>query len=170
MRSMDILVELFRHNTMMNRRLLDACRQLTPEQLGATATGTYGTIGATLTHLANAQTGYAARLLGLERLERLAEDPFPGFDVLAERLALGDAQLEQAASQAIPETRVEVRGNDPPGVWLMPVSLFFLQAINHGTEHRSQIATILTQLGVEPPEMDGWAYLMASGHMEPKST
>ena len=47
----------------------------------------------------------------------------------------------------------------------MPVSLFLLQAVNHGTEHRSQVATILTQLGVEPPEMDGWAYFFESGHM-----
>jgi len=47
----------------------------------------------------------------------------------------------------------------------MPVPLFLLQAVNHGTEHRSQLATILTQLEVEPPEMDGWAYFFASGHM-----
>jgi hypothetical protein len=29
------------------------------------------------------------------------------------------------------------------------------------------VATILTQLGVEPPDMDGWAYFMDSGHMVP---
>lgn len=44
-------------------------------------------------------------------------------------------------------------------------SLLLLQAINHGTEHRSQIATILTQLGVEAPEMDGWTYFFDGGHM-----
>lgn len=47
----------------------------------------------------------------------------------------------------------------------MPVGLILVQAINHGTEHRSQIATILTQLGVEPPNMDGWTFFDASGHM-----
>jgi uncharacterized damage-inducible protein DinB len=47
----------------------------------------------------------------------------------------------------------------------MPVSLYLLQAINHSTEHRAQVATILTQLGVEPPAMDGWTYFLASGHM-----
>jgi uncharacterized damage-inducible protein DinB len=45
------------------------------------------------------------------------------------------------------------------------VSLFLLQAVNHGTEHRSQVATVLTQLGVEPPGMDGWTYFFESGHM-----
>jgi uncharacterized damage-inducible protein DinB len=162
---MDLLVEFFRHNAMMNQRLMEACRQLSPEQLGATATGTYGTIGATLVHIANSQEGYAARLLDTERPERLPEDPFPGFDALAERFAHGNAQLEEAATQAGQDRQVQVTGDDPPGTWWMPVSLFLLQAVNHSTEHRSQVATILTQLGVEPPEMDGWTYFFASGQM-----
>jgi uncharacterized damage-inducible protein DinB len=38
----------------------------------------------------------------------------------------------------------------------MPASLILLQAVNHGTEHHPQVATILTQLGIDPPAMDGW--------------
>jgi uncharacterized damage-inducible protein DinB len=164
---MDLLVEFFRHNTMMNQRILEACGKLPPEQLSVTATGTYGSIGATLVHIANSQEGYAARLLDTERPEPLSEDPFPGFDSLAERFANGDAQLLEAATQIGQDRRVQVSGDDPPGRWWMPVSLFLLQAINHGTEHRSQVATILTQLGVEPPDMDGWTYFDASGQLVP---
>ena len=164
---MDVLVEFFRHNSMMNRRLVEACRRLSPEQLGATATGTYGSIGATLVHIANAQEGYAARLLNADRPDRLAEDPFPGFEILVERMTHGDARLEEAATLAEQDRSVQVTGDDPPGTWWMPVSLYLLQAVNHGTEHRSQVATILTQLGMEPPEMDGWTYFFASGHMVP---
>jgi uncharacterized damage-inducible protein DinB len=40
------------------------------------------------------------------------------------------------------------------------------QAINHSTEHRAQIATILTQQGIEPPDMSGWAYMEAAGLFE----
>jgi uncharacterized damage-inducible protein DinB len=160
-------VELFRHNALMNRRLLDACRQLSPEQLAATCGGTYGSIGSTLVHIANSQEGYAARLLDATRLDRLPESPFPGFEALSDRFTRGDAQLEAAAAHAGSDRRVKVTGDDPPGSWWMPVSLFLLQAINHGTEHRAQVATILTQLGLEPPGMDGWAYFFESGHMEP---
>jgi uncharacterized damage-inducible protein DinB len=165
MPGMDLLVEFFRHNAMMNQRLVEACRQLPPQQLGVTATGTYGSIGATLVHVANAQVGYAARLLDTERPEPIPEEPFPGFEALAERFAHGDAQLEEAATRAEQDRQVQVTGDDPPGTWSMPVSLFLLQAVNHGTEHRSQVATILTQVGVEPPEMDGWAFFFASGRM-----
>ena len=32
------------------------------------------------------------------------------------------------------------------------------QAIHHGTDHRSQICTALTTLGLEPPLIDVWAF------------
>jgi uncharacterized damage-inducible protein DinB len=133
--------------------------------LARTATGTYGGIGATLVHIASAQEGYAARLLDSPRPERLAEDPFPGFDLLAERLADGNARLEQAATRAADDRTIVITDDDPPASWRFPVSLYLLQAVNHGTKHRQQIATILTQLGVQPPEMDGWTYFEDSGQM-----
>ncbi len=164
---MDLLAEFFRHNALMNRRLIEVCEQLSPTQLDATVAGTYGSIGAALVHIANAQVGYAGRLLDTERPEPLTEDPFPGFAVLTERMAQGDAQLLEAATGSFQDRDVHVSGDDPVGTWSMPVSLFLVQAINHGTEHRSQVATILTQLGVEPPDMDGWAYFDASGQLVP---
>ena len=33
-----------------------------------------------------------------------------------------------------------------------------IEAINHGTDHRSQIATLLSQQGIEPPSLDAWDY------------
>ncbi len=37
------------------------------------------------------------------------------------------------------------------------------QVIHHGTDHRSQVCTILSTLGIEPPEIDVWAYGEATG-------
>ena len=31
-------------------------------------------------------------------------------------------------------------------------------AVNHAIDHRSQIATLLSQQDIEPPELDGWSY------------
>ena len=164
MRDMDVLGEFFRHNTMMNERLLETCRGLSSEQLAATTAGTFGSIGATLVHLSNAQEGYAARILGHERPERLPEDPFPGFDVLSKRFSEGNRQLERAVTTSASDREIEV-GGDEEETWKLPASLILLQAINHGTEHRSQISTILTQIGVEPPEMDGWTFFVDSSQM-----
>ena len=37
------------------------------------------------------------------------------------------------------------------------------QAIDHGTDHRSQLFTALSTLGVEPPEIDLWAWALENG-------
>ncbi len=162
---MDMLVELLNHNTMMNDRLLDACGSLSEDQLTTTVEGTYGSIGATLVHVAGGQNSYAARFFGTERPERLREDPFPGFDRLAAEFNRGNALLEQAAAESDTDVYIELVDDDPVQTWRMNRSLLLLQAINHGTEHRSQIATILTQLGIDAPEMDGWTYFIDADHM-----
>jgi uncharacterized damage-inducible protein DinB len=45
-----------------------------------------------------------------------------------------------------------------------------LQAINHATEHREQIKSMLTALGVTPPNLSGWAYGEATQSLVPQST
>jgi uncharacterized damage-inducible protein DinB len=37
------------------------------------------------------------------------------------------------------------------------------QAVHHGTDHRSQICTALTSLGIEPPPIDLWDWAFANG-------
>jgi len=38
------------------------------------------------------------------------------------------------------------------------IGIRLAQALHHGTDHRSQICTALTALGVEPPGIDAWTY------------
>jgi uncharacterized damage-inducible protein DinB len=44
----------------------------------------------------------------------------------------------------------------------VPTTIILTQAINHATEHRAQIMVMLTQLGLQPPDVDGWCYFDAS--------
>ena len=82
-----ILVELFKHNTWANLRLLDACAGLSDEHLGASAPGTYGRAGDTLVHLVAAQDRYLALLTGTQPESPSREgDPFPGVPALRERV------------------------------------------------------------------------------------
>jgi uncharacterized damage-inducible protein DinB len=43
------------------------------------------------------------------------------------------------------------------------VGIRFAQALHHGTDHRSQICTALTSLGVEPPIIDVWEFGRETG-------
>jgi uncharacterized damage-inducible protein DinB len=39
------------------------------------------------------------------------------------------------------------------------------QVLHHGTDHRSQICTALTTLGMKPPDIDVWAYGEQNGRL-----
>lgn len=40
----------------------------------------------------------------------------------------------------------------------VPKTIILTQVINHATEHREQVKGILTEQGIEPPDLSGWAY------------
>jgi uncharacterized damage-inducible protein DinB len=44
---------------------------------------------------------------------------------------------------------------------MVPAATIFAQYVHHGSEHRSQVATILTSFGVEPPRVDVWGFAAA---------
>jgi len=150
------LVELFRHNTWATLRLLDDCATLDEGQLDATVAGTMGSIRDTLTHIAGAEERYAARFTGQYPAEELEEIGFPGSVALRAMIEASGAVLgAQAATRPATEVLTLQRAGR---VEQIPAGIIFIQAINHATEHRAQIATILTQQGITPPEMDGWTF------------
>jgi uncharacterized damage-inducible protein DinB len=160
----EILSELFRHHLWANLRLLDACRTLSPTQLQAAAPGTYGPVRDTLWHIVACEERYVALLTGEWPERPLDERPSaPGLEELAERARRTGTALVRAAAEADPARILR-------GVWrgqpyAVPVAVPLVQAINHGTEHRAQIAVVLSRLGVTPPELDGWAY-HAAGRLD----
>jgi uncharacterized damage-inducible protein DinB len=154
-----IVVELLRHNRWANAETLAACRPLTDAQLATDLPGTFGRLDHTLIHLARAQGGYTRRLTDWQpgpehRLE--FDEPFPGVERIAAHLDLTGDLLIGAAGAIDPGTTIELEDDGRPVHYAAWVVL--LQAAVHGTEHRQQIATILTHLGIEPPEPDLWAY------------
>lgn len=150
-----ILTHFYRHNRWANQHMFEACRDLSESQLDTAVQGTYGSLRDTLVHLLRAEVGYVHRLTGKPRLFG-REDPFPGIDPSLEILDQTGAMLEEISETLDPHRKIEVGPPDDPQ--LVPGFVVLLQAVNHATEHRSQIATILTQIGRQPPELDMWAY------------
>ena len=68
-----MLVDAFEHHIWATTRLIDTCLELTPEQLDATAPGTYGSILDTQRHIVGADAGYLFVLSG-ERVPEVDED------------------------------------------------------------------------------------------------
>ncbi len=153
----EILAHMFRHHLWANMGILGACEGLAHEVLDAKVEGTYGSIRDTLVHLFASEERYLARITEYAPEPPLAEGTFPGLVGLRER---GRASSEAFLGLAEKETGDRVISGTHPrfGKFAIPVSTFFAQAINHATEHRAHVCTILTQQGVEPPVLDVWTY------------
>ena len=152
-----ILERMFKHNLWANLRLIDACAELRQEHLDATVPGTYGTIRDTLAHVVAAEERYLSAFTGEQPTSPLQEEEvvrLPELRELARRS--GEGFVAAAARFEDDEILRGVRRNGQP--FALPASTLFLQAINPATEHRAQVSTILTHLGIEPPTMDGWTY------------
>lgn len=158
------LVRLFEHNNWANRQIIEACLKLSDEQLDAPPTSaTYGSIRKTLVHMIAAQQRYYHHLtLPLEiRLEHIYPDfaddekAVEAFDVETVAHRTGEAFLALARGETNLFQSTQI--HTPDGYIVEPWVLM-VQVINHGNEHREQIKSMLTALGITPPEIDGWMY------------
>ena len=156
-----VLTALFHHNAWANRKLLEFCEGLTDEQLDATAIGGYGTIRATLTHTVGSEVSYVHRVNGRLPPAPMQRGQFPGFDVLKQAAQWTSDELLYLALGARADTIV--RKEEGRRTVEYPLADLMVQAITHSTEHRTQVATILTQLGLEPPDMSTWMYMEDTG-------
>jgi uncharacterized damage-inducible protein DinB len=151
------LAELYKHNLWANLRLLDACATLTGDQLDLAAPGTYGSVRDTLLHLFGAEDRYVLRLKNLSPESPPRErEAFPGIDQLRKSaIQTGNALIEIATTF---ETGSILRGLWRGEPYEIPAIILMIQPINHATEHRMHIVSILNQNGIETPDMDAWAY------------
>ena len=116
---------------------------------------TIGTIRETLFHLVKSQAGYY-RLLTMpveERRKTTIELTFEQLEESARSSGQDFVALDRDPARIASNRRLETTD----GYWTEPWQVL-LQVINHATEHREQIKSMLTALGVTPPDIDGWAY------------
>lgn len=152
----DTLTTLFKHHLWANLQLLESCKALTDEQLEATLSGTFGSIGNTLEHIVKAERSYFSRISTGQR-HRQPEDapPLTIAEMIESVRTTGSGLIEWAVKVQADDT-VQINWDGTPRD--VPKTIILTQAINHATEHRAQIMTILTQLGIQPPELDSWTF------------
>ncbi len=151
-----LLHDAFEHHSWATLNVIDACASLPEATLGATVTGTYGTIEETLRHLVEADSRYLD-----DFIEGWAERVRPA-TTLAELREL--AVIQAQAWSALLETDLDgdevIHELDPSEGYGRDatVGLRLAQALHHGTDHRSQICTTLSAHGFTPPPVSVWEY------------
>lgn len=149
----NILAKLFEHNNWANLRIIQACSVLSDAQLDAEPQSvTKGSIRLTLTHLVSSQHGYLSLLtLPVESRQRIS----PSFAEFQQAVTVSGDGLLALARGEVAQSPTRLQTTD--GYFVEPW-VVMLQAINHATEHREQICSMLSALGVTPPNLDGWAF------------
>jgi uncharacterized damage-inducible protein DinB len=160
--TVSVLTKLFEHNNWANMQIIQACYALNDEQLDAEPQSvTKGTIRRTLLHLVHSQQGY---LLLMTMPADQRQNPAPTFTELGESVRKsGEELLAMARGDRKPfGPRLTTKDGFYTDPWVV-----MLQVINHATEHREQIKSMLSVLGVAPPNIDGWDYGEATNALVP---
>lgn len=157
------LLDPFRHNAWATKELLRICRGLDEQQLQATVPGTYGTILPTLHHIVASEDYYRMLLTGEPRKWRSGDEP-SSLEELERRADEMAAFWEELLAQPFDPERI-VTEEDEEGRYEIRAGMVIAQVLNHGTDHRTQVLTILTTLGVEHTDLDGWDYGEATGRV-----
>jgi uncharacterized damage-inducible protein DinB len=162
--SSPLLEAAFAHHVWATLRAIDACLHLSAEELETNVPGTRGPILETLRHVVGGDAEHLLILTG----DR-------AYNVDEERMSLADARVvmerngpgwaEFVSRPLDPDAVVrEVDETDGFQRWA-PVGFRLAAALDHGTDHRSQICTALTTLGVEPPGIDVWNFGLDVGRV-----
>lgn len=147
---------LYEYNAWANRRALEACAALTPEQFLQDMKSSFASVRDTLAHI------YGAEFIWLERWNSRAPSrlptptDFPTLESVRGKLTEMDRALIDFASRLTPDALLRdfhykmMNGTAQSG----PLGPMLQHLANHGTYHRGQVTTMLRQLGLKAISTD----------------
>ena len=152
---------MFEYNYWANKRIFTAAKNITPEQLLAPAEFPYGNLRATLVHLIDAEYGWRGLFENNKFNDELKPEEFADVRSISER-----AQIEEQAMRAylnrLTDADMEshkkyIADNGEPRDRILWHCLYHV--VNHGTQHRSEAAAILTHFNASPGNIDFTVFL-----------
>ena len=150
---------VYAYGTWANARILDTAEQLDPEQFTIDSDDS-GSIRDILVHMASAQSAWLERWRG--NLPRKLWDPldFPNVSSLRSRWAEVEAATEEYISALREPDLAPVFSyvNFKGETWAYPLWQQLMHQANHGTQHRSEAALLLTRFGRSPGALDFLVY------------
>jgi uncharacterized damage-inducible protein DinB len=151
---------MYEYNDWANGLILAKSAQVTPEQFVAPTPHSFPSLRATLVHTLDAEWSWRVRLQANEEMEELKPEDFPTVESVKQRWdqeaadwhayldSLTDADMPRIISYAIPGgTRERV-------LWHC-----LYHVVNHGMQHRSEAAQMLTQYDQSPGGLDFTRFL-----------
>jgi uncharacterized damage-inducible protein DinB len=152
---------LYKFNNWANTRILKAASKLTTEQFLAPALFPHGELRSTLTHTLLAEWIWRTRWQGGSPAARFKPEDFLNLDSLRARWLEEEKALDTFINSLNDETlhatfRYRTTNGESRENVLWQA---MMHVVNHGTQHRSEAAAILTELGRSPGDIDLMLFL-----------
>jgi uncharacterized damage-inducible protein DinB len=161
MNKQDVLL-LYKYNQWTNKKILDAVAKVTQEQFLAPASFPHGGLRGTLVHALFAEWIWRNRWEGTSPTVRLKPDDFPTFESLRARW-VEEQKLLMAFVEDVTEERLNSKfsykaTDGTPHERILWQAMAHL--VNHGTQHKTEAAAMLTDFGQSPGDIDMILYLI----------
>lgn len=157
----DILL-LYKYNQWSNAKILNAAANITEEQYLAPAAFPHGGLRGTLVHALFAEWIWRQRWEGTSPTYRLKAEDFPTFESLrtrwAEEESLLMAFVENLTDEKLNGSFRYTSTEGKPHTRILWQAMAHL--VNHGTQHKTEAAAMLTGFGHSPGDIDLIWYLI----------
>ncbi len=157
----DIMI-LYDYNYWATKRIVAAASKVNQEQFVARTAFPRGSLRGTLVHTLDAEYGWRMLIqLGCET-EDLSEAEFPSLDSLEEHWHAEEIAMRAYLAGLKDENLTEIiRYTNPAGNKRERVLWHCLfHVVNHGTQHRTEAAAMLTDYGESPGDFDFSMFLL----------
>ena len=147
---------LFKYNQWANAKILNAASALTSDLFLASSSFPMGGIRGTLTHALFAEWIWRQRWQGTSPATRIKPEDFPTFESLRTRWLGEESELMKFVDEITDEKLNSVfQYTSTEGVRYENILWESMtHVINHGTQHRAEVAQMLTEINLSPGDMD----------------
>jgi len=147
---------LYKYNRWTTDKILNAASNVTQEQFLAPASFPHGGLRGTLVHALFAEWIWRNRWEGTSPNYRLKSDDFPTFEALHTRWVDEESHLmsfvEKLTNKKLNENFSYASTSGVPYEKVLWQAMAHL--VNHGTQHKTEAAALLTDFGHSPGDID----------------
>jgi len=152
---------IYNYNYWANGKILEASKKVTEEQFLAPAEFSFGGLRGTLVHILDAEFGWRGLFENKSFNADLKPDDFPTVKSIEERSHEEEkAMRAYLANLGDDDMESHLRYTTDTGIERDRILWQCLyHVVNHGTQHRSEAAALLTDFGNSPGDIDFTVFL-----------
>lgn len=152
---------LYEYNYWANKKLLTAGANVSQEQFMKPASFPYGGLHGTLLHILEAEWSWRALFQKIDDASELLSADYPDLPTIETRWRAEETAMRAyLATLGDEDMESHLRYTTDTGIARDRILWHcLLHVVNHGTQHRSEAAALLTDFGASPGDLDFTVFL-----------